>query len=364
MRIGVDEDSARRVDLETWAAQIAAMHLTVARLSPAVPARDEDRGTAPVVDIATAHGARAHMFAAREGQMTVQEGLGYLRVASADLQRAQEVLGRMSVVSAQALDESYDATQRAGLQKYFDRSVQELEGIAEQARYHTLRMLGGSASAWSLPEGAVTPTVAPAMVDRPGTPRREARPMPTREHAAPTVDERAGGPGGAAPTAAHEPREWVRSSLDSPAHARLVVERVGTAEDILAQVSSVVDEAEASMQRTIRDWMAAEGRAPGAARNDPTSATMNRQMALHEATRNGASVLVEATRAQFQAVVTVAGGVMAAAVLGAAASPSRESGLGSKPAVEPVSGPAGSARTATGERREGSHGQGAGVARR
>lgn len=162
MRIGVDEDSSRRVDLETWAAQIAAMHLTVARLTPSAsaPDRAEDRGTAPVVDIAAAQGARAHMFAAREGQMTVQEGLGYLRVASADLQRAQEVLGRMSVVSAQATDQSYDAAQRAGLQKYFDRSVQELEGIAEQARYHTLRMLGGSASAWSLPEGAVIPTAA------------------------------------------------------------------------------------------------------------------------------------------------------------------------------------------------------------
>ena len=58
-----------------------------------------------------------------------------MQVAGADLQRSQEVLGRIRVVAAQATDDTVDPTMRAALQKYVDRSVQELEGIAEQARY-------------------------------------------------------------------------------------------------------------------------------------------------------------------------------------------------------------------------------------
>ena len=33
MRIGTDGDMSRRIDLEAWAAQIAAMHLSVSRMS-------------------------------------------------------------------------------------------------------------------------------------------------------------------------------------------------------------------------------------------------------------------------------------------------------------------------------------------
>jgi hypothetical protein len=163
MRIGTEGDLSRRIDLEAWAAQIAAMHLSVSRLTPGAKTttQQDDQG---VPTVGAAESLRAQVLSSRQGQMTAQDGLGYLQVAAADLGRSGEVLRRMRVVAAQAADGTFDAPQREALQKYVDRSVQELEGIAEQARYHTLKMLGGTASTWALPEGAPTQAAAVAPV--------------------------------------------------------------------------------------------------------------------------------------------------------------------------------------------------------
>lgn len=163
MRIGTEGDLSRRIDLEAWAAQIAAMHLSVSRLTPGAKTttQQDDQG---VPTVGAAESLRAQVLSSRQGQMTAQDGLGYLQVAAADLGRSGEVLRRMRAVAAQAADGTFDAPQREALQKYVDRSVQELEGIAEQARYHTLKMLGGTASTWALPEGAPTQAAAVAPV--------------------------------------------------------------------------------------------------------------------------------------------------------------------------------------------------------
>lgn len=414
MRIGTDGDMSRRIDLEAWAAQIAAMHLSVSRMSAdarSTPQQD-DRG---VPTIGPAESLRAQVLSSRQNQMSVQDGLGYVQVAGADLQRSQEVLGRIRVVAAQATDDTVDPTMRAALQKYVDRSVQELEGIAEQARYHTLKMLGGTASTWSLPEAAppqsaaAAPLVAAtaptdlgrptqagpaAMAPEPGvSPVVPASPLavppttrPDQAFGAGTqrrglgVFAEAAGPQEADPTGADRSARperptgafASRAPIGTAADAHSLMRRVDLAGDVLAQVGAAVDAAEQSLLRTIGelglDQVRLPGDSPSATTQSASARTVERdgamrQLTVQSAAQSSAAVLVEATRAQFDAVTTVLGGTAAAAAVGAqTAFLPRDTSMAPRPAVEAVATTNRTARAESG--RERSDRGGGGVAHR
>lgn len=367
--------------------------------------------------VGSAQAVRAQVLVARQDQMSVQDGLGYIQVAGANLQRSQDVVSRMRAVAAQAAaDESLDVSLREALQKYLDRSMQEFEGIAEQARYHTLKMLGGTASTWALPEGAPTQAaaVAPAVA---GTAGAGLRPSPSP--AAPTVAQGSGVAPSApvdhtavppttrpddAPSSGYEqrtpgvfaapgeelpaePRTEApatpapggsvagRTSIGTRAGAQELVGRLDTAADLLAQVSVVVGAAEQILLRTIGNLGLGEVHLPG---DGPTpsarTATVRqaeqdsvmRHLTLQSAAQTSAAVLVEATRAQFDAMTTVLGGTAAAAAVGAQAVTPRDSSVGPRPSVEPVASSARSSRAETSRERgeRGGSGSGSGVSAR
>lgn len=365
MRIGVDGDLSRRVDLEAWAAQIAAMHLSVSRMASGVKTETQ-QGHQGVPTIGPAEALRAQVLSSRQGQMTVQDGLGYVQVAGADLERSQDVLRRMRVVAAQATDGSFDPPQREALQKYVDRSVQEIEGIAEQARYHTLRMLGGTASVWSLPEKAA-PAAMAAMAAAPVLP---AATLAARSIATPPAPSVATAPAAAQRPAAESsapPQRASRASVATPEQARDLLGRIDSATEILTQVGRAVDGAEQHLLRTIGSLGLDQTRLPG----DPSAPqardqdTAMRQVTLQSAAQSSATVLVEATRAQFDAVTAVLGSTAAAAMVGAhgAVAP-RDAAMASRPAVEPVTTTSRSSRPESGRERGDRGGTGGGVSRR
>lgn len=442
MRIGTEGDLSRRLDLEAWAAQMAAMHLTVARMTPGAPTGGDDReqAGAPAVQasVGPAETLRAQVFSSRQGPMSAQDGLGYLQVAGSDLERSQDALRRLRVVAAQAAADGFDAPQREALQRYVDRSVQDLEGTAEQARYHALKMLGGTASAWALPEGApvvasaVAPVVAglaPAAYEgggRFGRPDQAGVPTPTTpsggvapvisvgptavpatnrpQEGFPGGDERRS-PGGlpagidrssgrafdanaaavstALAGAAPVPRRLAfsgQASVGTAAEAAQLVTRVDSAADLLAKIGAVVDAAQESMLRAIGqlglDQVRLPGGPAGSAPEGPAQAGVVpavqaqgaalRQLTIQAEARSSAAVLVEATRAQFDAVTTVLGGAAAAAAVGSQAAPGfRDATVAARPAVEPVSAGTRSSRAESGrERHDRGSGGGSGVARR
>lgn len=417
MRIGIDGDVSRRIDLEAWAAQIAAMHASVSRMSPtAQPGQDAREQGVP--SVGAAETVRAQVLSSRQSQMSAQDGLGYLQVAGADLERSQEVLRRMRVVATQAADGSFDAPQREALQKYVDRSVQELEGIAEQARYHTLRMLGGTAASWALPERSAaaawpaSAVVAPALAGRAAGPAEPppAAPVapgvgpsaPVSPHAVPPAtrpdpafgagyeprptpgiadgigvfasaaaparpaQESGGARTGPAERGAGGPLGG-RAPVGSAEQARGLVRRIDTATDVLAAVGAAVDAAEQSVLRTIGELGLGHERLPGEGTPTPAAsdATM-RQLLLQTTAQSSAAVLVEATRAQFDAVTTVLGGTTAAASVGAqVTAPPREAAMAPRPAVEPVTTTTRSSRAESGrERNDRGGAAGGGVPRR
>lgn len=416
MRIGTDGDFARRLNLEAWASHIAVMHTAVSRMSSgSQSASQRDDQSVPAVGPAQA--VRAQVLVARQDQMSVQDGLGYLQVAGANIERSQDVVSRMRAVASQAAaDESLSVPLREALQKYLDRSVQELEGIAEQARYHTLKMLGGTASSWALPEAAptqaaaVAPAVAgaatagPQVSSAPGEPvvaehagvaptapvELTATPPTTRPDDAARTGYELRTPGAfAAPDAApSEPRAEAaatspaggafagRTSIGTRTDAQQLVGRLDTAADLLAQVSVVVGAAEQILMRTVGDLGLSQVHLPGEGSTQATRTATVRQveqdsvmrhLTLQSAAQTSAAVLVEATRAQFDAVTTVLGGTAAAAAaIGAQVSaPPREATMAPRPAVEPVTLTTGSSRAESGrERRDDGGAAGGGAPRR
>lgn len=381
MRIDTEGDASQRFDLGAWEAQIAAMHASVSRMTTdAKIATDQHDLSGPIAGRAEA--LRAQVFSLREGQMSAQDGLGHLRVAAADLQRTQDVLQRMRAVAAQAVEEerTVEPPRRAALQNMLDRSVQDLEGAAEQARYHTLKMLGDTASTWALPEEAAARAVVPAT----------AGPNPFAGHGAfvgPNPFVRSGDGqrvNGMIPDSA-EPRE-PRSSVAGPGmprdtatgaftartpiatsdQARELVGRIDTASDMLARVGAAVDAGEQSLLRTIAELGLDRVRLSGDGEASPVApGSVLPRLALQAAAQSSAAVLVATTRAQFDATRTILGGAAAAAAIGThAASPARDASMAARPSVEPVSTGTRSSRAETSRERGGRGGSGSGVAGR
>ncbi|MBW3084650.1 hypothetical protein KEM60_00839 [Austwickia sp. TVS 96-490-7B] len=415
MRIGGDEDASRRPDVQAWAAQIAAMHVSVARMTASAPSAPSSQvsgvagvgAAAPVGSVGgvgrspqgaaedswvvgAAEGIRAQVLGARQGHMTIQDGLGYVQVAREDLDRSQEVLRRMRAVAVQAVVGGDAPAVAEVLQKYVDRSAQELEGIAEQARHHTLQMLGATARMWMAdaaaarviprPGGAAVPSLAvpPLGVFASGVvagqgSASEAAPVGAAAVApssSASVVSAVAVPATDRPSAASGTVN--RVPIGSPEQARRAVARIDSAADVLAAVRGAVDEAEQSLSATIEelgvgqvDLGAARQGAVRASEPDGGLSPAQRQLRLQEATETGAAVLVEATRAQFAAVTSVLGGAAAAgaaAVVAQGAVAARDVTVGARPVVEPVAVSGRSARASSG--REGASPSGAGVARR
>jgi len=348
------------------------MQVSVAQLSKvnahaaAAPAGNSD---ALSVDVSVAEGLRASRLSGRQVQTSLQDSVSFLRVADDSLAQSEAVLQRVRVVASQASEGAYDESQRQAMQKYFDRSVQELDALAERARYNATHLLNGTPvsplpplrrsfelapaplprEAMMLPstsvgsgrshEPAVMQTVQPQMDA--SIPAPAASTAPSAPAAIPAVST-----GASAPDVVAQAGATYGVSVQTPQAARDAMGRIDQALAVVGESRTAVAEASTSLAQTMREvGTGSFGRPEERARPDvtPTSAPM-RMARLQQAAQTSASVLVSSTQAQFQAVNLVMGGFGAAA--GVLAPPQQAPApMPTRPSVEAVSASASSARS-------------------